>query len=298
MAIKRKSDPVDIGYKSGAGKKLVYYFRKTPSSVHCPHFWVLNWASGCPFNCAYCYLQGTFFGDKKPKYKPVAAVLREIDNFFEYQNKPQILNSGELADSLMFPSIMDKITNKFDEQDKHKILLLTKSKNIDFLLKKPKRQTVVSFSINAFDVAERWEKGTAHPKDRIESARWVKEAGYETRIRIDPVFPVSDWKNQYVELIDYIFDFFMPDRITIGTPRGLSKTLRFSEDKSWFKFFDEESGWGKKINSELRKEIYLTFFDKFQERGMDKHNVSICKETKDLWNELGFNYNNHKCNCI
>ena len=52
---------------------------------------------------------------------------------------------------------------------------------------------MVSFSLNAPVVSKVWEKA---PKveDRIEAARKVSEAGYETRIRIDPMVPVFEWE--------------------------------------------------------------------------------------------------------
>lgn len=279
------------------GVDYITYFRKTPDSIYCPHFWMLKWASGCPFDCAYCYLKGTFFGKTQPRHRNVNNILKALDILFE-RDEPVLLNSGELADSLMFPKVMEKIANKFEEQNTHKLLLLTKSKNVKFLLEKPRDQTVVSFSINAFPIAEKWEKRASHPKDRIKSAMKVKEAGYETRIRIDPIFPVTEWREEYSRLMDYIFERFVPDRVTLGTPRGLSKTLRFSKDRSWTEYFSENTQWGKKISSELRKEIYLFFFDRLQELDMNKYDISICKETKELWRELGLNYNNYRCNCI
>ena len=30
-----------------------------PTDVVCPHFLELKWATGCPFDCAWCYLKGT-----------------------------------------------------------------------------------------------------------------------------------------------------------------------------------------------------------------------------------------------
>jgi hypothetical protein len=44
---------------------IIKRFDKTPppvksTSVVCPHFLELKWAYGCPFNCAWCYLKGTF----------------------------------------------------------------------------------------------------------------------------------------------------------------------------------------------------------------------------------------------
>lgn len=31
-------------------------FDKTSEGIVCPHFWILNWACGCPYECSYCYL--------------------------------------------------------------------------------------------------------------------------------------------------------------------------------------------------------------------------------------------------
>ena len=62
--------------KVGDGS-IIKLFDRTPpprkdTDVVCPHFLELKWANGCPFNCAWCYLQGTFrFLDrgKKPFIK-------------------------------------------------------------------------------------------------------------------------------------------------------------------------------------------------------------------------------------
>ena len=46
---------------------------------------------------------------------------------------------------------MEKIVDKFEEQDKHKVALLSKmgTRNIDFLIKKLRKQTICAWSINA-----------------------------------------------------------------------------------------------------------------------------------------------------
>jgi DNA repair photolyase len=41
--------------------------------------------------------------------------------------------------------------------------------------------------------------------DRIEAARKVSDAGYETRIRIDPMVPVFEWDKHYTGLVDKIY---------------------------------------------------------------------------------------------
>jgi spore photoproduct lyase len=291
-------------HRRNYGNGILRRFEKTPSSIVCPHFWQLNWGYGCPFNCAYCYLQGTFYGRKTAWHRKTSQVFYALDNAFDDGRigllEPTVFNSGELTDSLAFPKIMEKITDKFEEQDIHKILLLTKSDNVGFLVRKPRSQTIYSFSLNAEEVARRWEQGTAGPKSRIKAAAKVSNAGYEVRVRIDPIFPINNWEEHYEDIIYLLFSMLDrdPDRITLGTPRGLQKTLRFSKDASWTKYFSESSSWGKKIAFDLRKEIYEYFSDKLRSLGYNKSRIAICKETTAMWSSLGWDKDKCKCNCI
>jgi len=291
-------------FKRVFGGGMIRWFDKTPSDIVCPHFWELNWAYGCRFECSYCYLQGTFHGNKKPWHRPLNQVFMVLDEFFhDHQGKPQILNSGELTDSLAYPQIIKEISNKFEEQHEHKLLLLTKSANINPITDKPRKQTIFSFSMNAKEVWRRWEHKTPSPDERIKAAKLATEVGDEVRVRIDPIFPIENWQAHYEDLIYSIFSGFSPERITLGTPRGLAKTLMFSKDLTWAKYFTEESersGWGKKIPSPQRREIYLFFYDKLCALGFDKSRIAMCKETRSMWKELGLDPEpmKIKCNCV
>jgi len=286
---------------------MIVYFSKTPFDIVCPHFWELRWAFGCPFECAYCYLQGTGRGNKSPKYRPLNRVMKAIDKAFKdeyFQKHPSIFNSGELSDSLMHPFNMRQIADLFETQDRHKLLLLTKSGNVEWLSQKPRKQTIASFSINAAEISRKWENKAPLPQQRIEAAKQLAESGYEIRIRIDPIFPVENWQTYYENLVYSILSTLPadPDRITLGTPRGLSKTLIFAKDRSWEKVAftenPENSGWGKKAPAPLRKEIYTFFFDKLEHLGFDKSKIALCKETRFMWNELGLNQAKCRCNCV
>jgi spore photoproduct lyase len=286
---------------------IIVYFAKTPFDIVCPHFWELRWAFGCSFDCAYCYLQGTGRGNKSPRYRPINKVVLAIDKAFKneyFKKHPSIFNSGELSDSLMNPTNMKQIADLFETQERHKLLLLTKSSNVEWLAKTPRKQTIASFSINASEISARWEKKTPLPQQRIEAAKRLVESGYEVRVRIDPIFPVENWQPYYENLVYSILSTLPkdPNRITLGTPRGLSKTLIFAKDRSWektaFTENPEYSGWGKKAPIAVRKEIYSFFLDKLQNLGFNKQNVGICKETKSMWQEIGLDYTKCKCNCI
>lgn len=300
-------------------KKIVYIerdeegiirdFTATPASIVCPHFKELNWAYGCPFDCAYCYLKGTFYGNKQFRYKSPKHVISSLQKFFHNKKYPPTLfNSGELTDSLAYPEIMEKIVDEFEKQKKHKLLLLTKSCAIDFLLKKLRKQTIVSFSINAIPVWKKWEHKTPSPVQRIKAAKKLNEKGYEVRIRIDPIFPIDNWKEEYGRIIKLLLLSLTPSRITLGTPRGLLKTKRFIEDNSWWrlafeKYPAENTGWGKKIYRPLRKEIYQFIIKKLRESGY-KNPIALCKETPEMWREVGLDPGHNpkwekcKCNCV
>lgn len=280
------------------GNGIVRYFDKTPVSIVCPHFWELNWAYGCPFACDYCYLQGTFRGSKAPRYPwSLNQIFFTLEEAFAEIPEPAIFNSGELADSLMNPPLMEKIADKFEEQDRHKLLLLTKSSNIRFLLEKPRKQTIASFSINAPDIATLWEHKTAPPTSRIEAARRLAEAGYEVRLRIDPIFPIEGWQQCYDRLLYLIFEKLPigPERITLGMPRGLKKTLIYSKNRTWAEGLTEKSGWGLKLPGTLRRAVYTFFLEKLPAYGFPVEKIALCKETISLSRELGTGC---RCNCV
>jgi three-Cys-motif partner protein len=70
LKIHYKEYPLIDGNKQTLVKKvndgsIITRFDKTPlpkkpTDVICPHFIELKWAYGCPYDCAWCYLKGTF----------------------------------------------------------------------------------------------------------------------------------------------------------------------------------------------------------------------------------------------
>lgn len=288
---------------------IITRFDKTPlpateKSVVCPHFLELKWAYGCPYDCAWCYLKGTFrFQPKKtaPVVKPYEKIEQHTRRFLEEVKTPEILNAGEIADSLMHENaelpFSKFIIPMFEGQGLHKVLLLTKSSGVDNLLEiEAHKQVIMSFSLNAIPVAKRWEKAPGVMK-RIEAAKKVLDAGYEIRIRIDPMVPIENWEKHYLELLEIVFDKFTPDRITLGSLRGLQTTINRCSDRSWVKYLKESSNWGKKIDFETRDVLYSTMIDRLNSK-YDFSDVALCKETVEMWSRLGLDYKKIKCNCV
>lgn len=290
---------------------IITRFEKTPvptkpTDVVCPHFLELKWATGCPFSCAWCYLNGTLrFAPRKsrPYVKPYDKIEQHVSTFLENVNGyGELLNTGELADSLMHEKnghpFSKFIVSLFQEQQIHKVLFLTKSSYVKHLLDiNGQRQAVVSFSLNADEVAKRFEKGAPPVADRIDAASELSRAGYEVRIRIDPMVPVLNWRDQYLRLADDIFANFVPSRITFGSLRGLQSTINMSTDRSWVDYLSEKSNWGKRIDSDTRYLMYHTLIEYIKDK-FDYTNVALCKETVWIWNKLGMDYKKITCNCL
>ncbi len=289
---------------------IIKRFDKTPlptktTDVVCPHFLELKWAYGCPFDCAWCYLKGTFRFQPtktKPVIKDCIKVESHTRRFLEEVTTPEILNTGEIADSLMAEGTSEPFSRfiipMFEEQDKHKVLFVTKSDNIKYLIEiNPHNQTIMSFSLNADEVAKRWENGAPSIDRRIEAGRKLSQAGYEVRIRIDPIVPVPDWERHYIGLIEQIFNSYTPARITLGSLRGLQSTINGSTDKSWVQYLTEGSNWGKKVDFKTRYEMYATLINQLK-GNYNYSEVALCKETVAMWAKLGMDYKKIKCNCI
>ena len=160
-----------------------------------------------------------------------------------------------------------------------------------------KENAVMSFSINAYDVAERWEKLAPHPKERIDAAMKLSKAGYQVRLRIDPIVAVDDWENSYKGVIDDIFRKFRPERITLGTLRGLVRVIAASRDRSWVKYLDEKTNFGKRISLPIRVKIYRTLIG-YLKKKYDFDQVAICKDTVEVHHMVSSDWRNLRCNCV
>jgi spore photoproduct lyase len=288
---------------------IITRFDKTPlpkknTDIVCPHFLELKWAYGCPYNCAWCYLKGTFRfrpNGKSPVIKEYKKIELHTRTFLEECKIPEILNTGEIADSLMGENrkipFSKFIIPLFESQKIHKVLFLTKSANIENLLRlESHNQVIMSFSLNAIPVANRWEKAPQIIK-RLEAAKQLYKKGFEIRIRIDPMVPIKNWEKHYLYLVDLIFERFIPERITLGSLRGLQSTINGCTDKSWVKYLSEGSNWGKKIDKKVRYQMYLEVIF-YLKKNYNYKKVSLCKETLEMWHMLGMDFKQIKCNCI
>lgn len=293
---------------------FIHKMDKSMAGIVCPSYYVLSHANGCPYRCDYCCLQLPL----KNIHTPVAfenrmQMLAEVERFLS-RGRAQLLSAGESSDSLALDpltGLASELVPLFARQDDgllfpkerpHKLLLVTKSTNIAGLLSmKEKKNTIVSFSLNAPEISARFEHGAPHPYERLAAAVACKSAGYEVRLRVDPIVPVKEWREWYRPLTERMKSAFdgYPLRVTLGTIRHNPGLRECAGDRgrnaSVFDYATSQDGSDGRyrVPQDRRVAVYAWFRDVLG----PAVNIALCKETVDVWEQVGLLRGNPGCNC-
>ena len=138
------------------------------------------------------------------------------------------VGTGELADSLAFDSLTAISEDFVTYFSKHENLMLefkTKTDEIDRLLRvEPRGRTLISWSLSTPRVFANSEHGTAAPQSRINAARRVLRAGYRVGFHLDPLIAYSGAEQDYLDLLECVFDSVPPEAIVFFSIGGLRMT--------------------------------------------------------------------------
>ncbi|SMB96427.1 spore photoproduct lyase [Thermanaeromonas toyohensis ToBE] len=268
---------------------FVRLFTKTPAGVICPHFYELILSNGCPYDCAYCYLRLTFRGKKDPvlytnRWEKVEDEIRMAG--------PGVFSTGELADSLaVLPPLLPRAIEYFRTQKDKYLLLTTKSCNTKLFEElSPTRQVIISFSINAPEVASKYERLAPSPFDRLNAATRLLELGWRVRVRIDPVI-IEGVQHDNISIyrkICKIVGQLGVERVTVGTLRQYPGLHRFAPSAP-------RGGLVKAPDGRMRYSLSVrvrTYNMIAEWLGFEP---ALCKETYEVWEMLTWRYRG--CNC-
>jgi len=229
-----------------AGKKRLLLQRHQGSFLHhcpagvsgmvCCNYLVANFASNCPYDCTYCFLQEYIANNAAMKvFTNPGDGLAEIDTVLRaHPQRTFRLGTGELADSLALDSLTDlsrELVPFFAERSNAILELKTKSVCIDNLLGlDPKDRVVVAWSVNARTIAEQEEHGAPSLDERAMAARTVQAAGYKVGLHFDPLVAHEGWEDGYRDAIETMLRGLDPRRIawiSLGSLR-LSPALKLA----------------------------------------------------------------------
>jgi spore photoproduct lyase len=204
----------------------------------CCNYFVINFASNCPMECSYCYLQ-EYLADN-PALKVFANVndlLREADELLSRHRQFFFrIGTGEITDSLALDPYIGfcaEVVPFFAEQPNVLLELKTKSNCVEGLLDlDPKGRIVVSWSMNPQRVIDGDEHLTASLEERIIAARRCQEAGYKLGFHFDPIVEYPGWEADYRDMVERLFasvDFRRVAWVSLGVLRntfGLKRVMR------------------------------------------------------------------------
>lgn len=306
---------------SPATNSAVDVFEMPDQRMMCPHFDRLKLAyNGCFYQCDWCYLKLTCraafpFISIRTQYDKIK---NRLDKKLKALQGSTIFNSGELADSLA----LDHLTRAgrefipwFGQSENGYLFMLTKSDNVDDILDLPHNgHTIIAWSMNNAEVSRKYEIGAQPFERRLAAAQKVQEAGYPLRIRLDPIVPFNGWREAYSDTIRQIFSQVSPERITLGTLRfekgfyDMRKTIFTTGPdlptmmEAMTPMFPPKAYPGKKrpkvgkysFTEEKRAEIFR--FALGEIRKYSDCRIALCKESEDVWQEVGLDVS--KCSCV
>lgn len=298
-----------------------YQYPILDSEIVCYPFLMLKFISNaCQHNppCSWCWLRySTFrFSGDRIYARDYGKIADHCLVFFKSpvcrnrKVRGELLNANELCDSLYTERTANPFSTfiipLFETQNTHKILFVTKGIEIENLLNiEEHKNTIISYSLNSDEVSMNWEKGAPSIDKRIEAIEKLYQRDYTIRIRLDPIVPfphspdLTSAIEGYKRVIDRVFNILTPDRITLGSLRGLNTTMRHCRDKSWLQFLanGEKTSWGLRINHNTRLLLYRSIIDHLHDQ-YKYNNIGLCKETLGMYKSLGMDFKENRCNCM
>jgi len=212
--LNRSSDPLAHGKRNLVlMRHKGSFLKKCPGSEGqvCCNYFVINFASNCPMDCTYCYLQDYLAENPALKvFSNVDDLLRESAELLGRRREFLFrIGTGELTDSLALDSLIGFAAETvpfFAEQRNVLLELKTKSDCVEGLLGlDPKDRVVVSWSMNPQCVIDADESQTASFEERLAAAVRCQDAGYKLGFHFDPMVEYPGWETDYREMVESIF---------------------------------------------------------------------------------------------
>lgn len=186
--------------------------------------WRIDLAEGCPAHCQYCYLAGSLSGPPITRvYANLPEILAQMD---EHVGRGTITSASAAradegttfeASCYTDPLALEHLTGSLSATIAHVgthdwpapvgLRFTTKFDDVAPLLDLPHGgSTRVRVSVNADEIARRFEGGTARLSQRIGALRALALAGYRVGLTIAPIMPIPQWREGYGALLGQVAD--------------------------------------------------------------------------------------------
>lgn len=292
----------------GAAKKKLYlmrhrgeFFKKCPGSDGqvCCNYFVINFASNCPMDCSYCYLQEYLQDNPALKvFSNVDDLINEADRTLQKHRGVFFrIGTGEITDSLAlepYTGMVRELIPYFAEQPNVLLELKTKSASVESLLElDPKGRVVVAWSMNPEHVIELEEHETASFHERLTAAHRCQDAGYRLGFHFDPMIEYEGWQTDYQAMLEEIFatiDWRRLSWLSLGVLRetpGLKRRMRERYPQSRLLTGEQVLCPDGKMRyfQPLRVEMYQNMVQWIR-RHAPTVKVYLCMESREVWQQV------------
>jgi len=221
------------------------------------------------------------------------------------------------SDSLLFESLtgharrlIPMFADPLRNPSGSKLLLLTKTASVHHLDGLPRRNVIVSFSLNPEPIADLWEgkwpdtreRITPPIAERLAASRRVQQMGFEVRWRIDPILTPPGWEAHYSDFFKQAAaEGHRPTRITLGTYRETHPKLDHWRKRwglppmEWRPEHLKRDGTHWHMPREARVEAYNKIRDMCVAL-LPGSLLALCKETRAVRRLTGLR--RPACNCL
>ncbi len=301
-------DALRDGDFAAAKRRLVLARRRGTALEHCPagtrgmaccNYLVLTFASNCPMDCRYCFLQ-EYLADNPAltAYVDPETALAEVGDLLDRHPERQFrIGTGELADSLALDPLTGlslDLVPFFAARRNALLELKTKTDAVDDLVTMdPRERVVVSWSLAPEAAVAIAEHGTASVAARLGAMRRVVAAGYKVGVHFDPLLEHAGWEEGYRDLVHAVASAVPPSRlawVSMGALRlspALRTVMRARFPSTPLLAGEQVPGVDGKWRDfqPLRVRMYRTI-RRFVAEALPEGPLYLCMETPDVWERV------------
>jgi spore photoproduct lyase len=264
----------------------------------CCRYQIINLVVNCPIDCSYCILQGYLNNPAITIHVNIGELLVQVDEKLS-SNPERIfrLGTGELGDSLAFDEMtrFSTIMVPFFSKKENGILeLKTKTDEVGNLLDLDHGgRTVVSWSLNPEKVVREEELYASTLVERLNAARRCQQKGYPIGLHFDPIIYYPEWKRDYREVIEKVFERIDGKGViwvSLGGfrfPPSLKPIIheRFPASKIlWAELFPGDDGKFRYFKP-VRVEMYREMVRWLRECEPSLF-IYLCMESREVWEKV------------
>lgn len=173
----------------------------------------------CLYDCRYCFLQGMYRSANYVLFVNFEDFHSEIQGLADGSGgeEPAYFFSGYDCDSLALEPITgfaDYFLDVFERLPNAVLELRTKSSQVRALLQRPPLTNVITaFSFTPDPLARALEHKVPTVERRLQAMARLQAQGWPLGLRFDPLIYNDDFRAQYRQLFQQVFEVLEPDRL-------------------------------------------------------------------------------------